>query len=144
MLVLQGFATSAIGVMAVLLAVASAASGAQYLLLAGLSLVVGALSGLIAAGMFIASAKLGLLSVRTRHLTILFEVLLFAPGIALWSFGSYATQHTGTPANPGTDGPFADGGQGLIALTGLSYAAGAVVVVGLLLFAPMVRRSFRR
>ena len=120
--------------MAVLLAVASAASGAQYLLLAGLSLVVGVLSGLIAAGMFLASAKLGLLSIRARHLTILFEVLLFAPGVALCALGSNAAQ----------DGPFADGGDGLIALTGLCYAAGAVVVDSLLLFAPTIRRRLRR
>jgi hypothetical protein len=94
--------------------------------------------------MFIASAKLGLCSVMARRLTILSEVLLFAPGVALFSLGSYASQHAGTPANPGTDGPYADGGEGLITAIGLSYAAGAVVVVGLLLFAPTVRRSFRR
>ena len=141
-LVIQGFATSAIGLMALLLAAAMAASGAFPL--AGLSLVVAALSSLITAGMFVASAKLGLLSVRARRLTILFEVLIFAPGVALWYVGDYATQHAGTPANPGTDGPIADGGEGLIALAGLSYTAGAVVVVGLLLFAPLVRRSFRK
>ncbi len=142
-LVFQGFATLGLGVMALLLAVASVAAGAQYLVLAALSLVVAALSALIAAGLFIASAKLGLLSVRARWLTIWAELLLFAPGIALAAFGTYATQHAGTPTNPGTDGPFADGGQGLIALTGTAYAVGAVVVVAILVFAPTVRRSFR-
>jgi hypothetical protein len=143
-LVIQGFATSAVGIMALLLSAATAVSGARWLPLAGVLLVVSAVSGLIAAGMFIASAKLGFLSVRARYLTILSEVLLLAPGAALFSLGNYWSQHAGTPANPGTDGPFADGGQGLIALVGLSYAAGAVVIVGVLLFVPTVRRSFRR
>ncbi len=144
MLVIQGCATSAIGITSLLLSAATAVLGARWLLLAGVLLIVSAVSGLITAGMFIASAKLGLLSVRARYLTILSEVLLFAPGVALFSLGNYATQHAGTPANPGTDGPFADGGEGLIALVGLSYAAGAVVVLGVLLFVPTVRRSFRR
>jgi hypothetical protein len=129
--------------LALLLAAVSLTAGAQGLLFAALSLGVFVLSGLIATGMFYASAKLGLLSIRARHLTILFEVLLFVPGVALWSVGSYAAQHAGTPANPGTDGPFADGGDSLIALMGMAYAAGAIVITGLLLFAPAVRKSFR-
>jgi hypothetical protein len=141
-LVLQGFATSALGVMALLLAAAIAASGAQWLPLAGLSLVVAALIASIAAGMFIGSAKLGLLSSRARYLTILAELLLSAPGVALVALGNHAMQHAGTPANPGTDGPFADGGEGLIALAGMAYAGGAVVIMSLLLFAPTVRRGF--
>jgi hypothetical protein len=142
-LVLQGFATLAISVMALFLALASVASGVQYLALSGLALVVVALSALIATGMFIASAKLGSPSVRVRHFTVLAELLLFVPGVALAAFGTYATQHAGTPATPGTDGPFADGGEGLIALTGIAYAGGAVVVIAVLLLAPSVRRSFR-
>ena len=142
-LVIQAFATSAMGILALLLAAASLAAGAQGLPFAALSLGVGVLSGLIAAGMFLASAKLGLLSVRARHLTILFEVLLVVPGVALWAVGSYAAQHAGMPTSSGTDGPFADGGEGLIALIGLAYVAGAVVITGLLLLAPTVRKSFR-
>jgi hypothetical protein len=143
-LLLQGFATSALGVMALLLAAATAASGSQWLPLAGLSLVVAALSTFIATGMFIGSAKLGLLSDRARYLTILAELLLFAPGVALAALGNYATQHAGTPANAGTDGPFAGGGEALIAVVGMAYAAGAIVVMGLLVFAPTVRRGFRK
>src|ERR1700730_1137335 len=105
-LVLQGFATSAVGILALLLAAASAASGARWLPLAGLLSVVGAVSALMTAGMFIASAKLGLFSVMAPPLPILSEVALFAPGVALFSLGIYASQHAGTPANPGTDGPF--------------------------------------
>ena len=142
-LVIQAFATSATSLLALLLAAVSLTAGAQELPFAALSLGVAVLSGLIATGMFLASAKLGLLSVRARHLTIVFEVLLFVPGVALWALGSYAAQHAGTPTNPGTDGPFADGGEGLIALVGMAYAAGAVVITGPLLLAPTVRKSFR-
>jgi hypothetical protein len=142
--VLQGFATSAIGVAAVLLALASAASGLQWLPLAALLVGVAALSALLATGMFLASAKLGLLSVKARYVTVVGELLLLAPGVALAAVGNYATQHAGTPANPGTDGPLADGGTGLIALAGMAYAGGAVVVVALLLLSPTVRKSFRK
>lgn len=143
-LVLQGFATGAIATMALFLAAACAASGSQWLPLAAVTLGVAVLSALIAAGMFIASAKLGLRSIKARYLTIACEVLLIAPGFALVLLASYATDHAGAAANPGTDGPFADGGQGLIGLTGLSYAVGAIIVAGILLFAPTVRRGFRR
>ena len=109
--------------MALLLAADSAASGSQWVPLAAVTLGVAALSALIAEGMFIASAKLGLRSIRARSLTIAFELLLVAPGLVLVLLASYATDHAGTPANSGIDGPIADGGQGLIGLTGLSYAA---------------------
>jgi hypothetical protein len=143
-LVIQGFATAAICAMALLLAAVAAVSGAQGgLLFAGLALGVAALGALIAWGMLFASARLGVRSVRARYLTILAEFLILAAGISLTVLGSYAVQHAGTPTNPGTDGPFADGGNGLLLLTGIAYAGGAAVVIVLLLFAPTVRRAFR-
>jgi hypothetical protein len=122
----------------------SAASGAQWLSLAALLLAIAVFSGLLATGMFIASAKLGLLSVRARYVTMVGELLLFAPGVALAAVGTYATQHAGTPANPATDEPFADGSAALIALTGMTFAGGAVVVLVLLLLSPTARKGFRK
>jgi hypothetical protein len=143
-LVIQGLATTAISVVALLLAALAAASGAQGgLPFAGLALVVTALGGLIAWGMFIASARLGARSVRARYLTILAEFVILAAGVGMTALGNYAMQNAGTPTNPGTDGPFADGANGLILLTGMTYAGGAVVIMVLLLFAPTVRRAFR-
>ncbi len=143
-LVIQGFVTTGISVMALLLAALAAASGAQGgLPFAGLALVVTVLGGLIAWGIFVASARLGVRSVRARYLTILGEFFILAAGVPMTALGNYATQNAGTPTNPGTDGPFGDGANGLILLTGMTYAGGAVVIMVLLLFAPTVRRAFR-
>ncbi len=142
--VAQGVFTAAASVMALLFAALAAMAGAQGLAFAGLSLLVAAIAAAVAGGMFIASAKLGLLAIKARYITILFELLLIAPGIALAAIGNYATEHAGSPANPGTDGPFADGAYGLFALAGVAYAAGGAVVISLLLLAPTVREQFRR
>jgi hypothetical protein len=72
---------------------------------------VAALGALIAWGMLVASARLGVRSVRARYLTILAEFLILA-AVSLTSLRDFAMQHAGTLANPGTDGPFADGGTG--------------------------------
>ncbi len=130
--------------MALLLAGAAAVPGMQSLPLAGLSLVVAVIGVLLTSGWLTASAKLGQHSVSARRLTLAGELLILAPGIALTALGNYLTQNAGTPANPGTDGPFADGAEGLIALIGMTYVGGAVVVISLLLFSPAVRRGFRR
>ncbi len=143
-IVAQGAFTAAASAMALLLATVAAMSGAQRLPFAGLPLLVAAIGATLAGGMFIASAKLGLESAKARYITALLELLLIMPGIAFAAVGNYATEHAGNPANPGTDGPFADGADGLIGLMGIAYAAGGVVVIGLLLVAPTARRLFRR
>ncbi len=142
--VAQGACTAAASVTALLFAALGAMAAAQGLAFAGLSLLVAAIAAAIAGGMFIASAELGLLSIKARYITVLFELVLIVPGVALAAIGNYATEHAGSPANPGTDGPFADGAYGLLALAGVAYAAGGAVVIGLLLLAPAVREQFRR
>ena len=141
-LILQGSTTAALSGMALALTAAVALSGAQWLNLTLMSAGVAALTALIALAMFVASAKLGLHSRQARRLTVLGEVILIAPGVALAAIGNYLTENAGSPNNPGTDGPFADGADGLIALTGMAYASGAVLVLCLLLLAPTVRRGF--
>lgn len=79
---------------------------------------------------------------RSRRGRAVVEVILIAPGVALAAIGDYLSENAGSPSSPGTDGPFADGGEALIALTGMAYVGGAILVLCLLLLAPTVRRGF--
>jgi hypothetical protein len=65
---------------------------------------------------------------------LILQVALFAVGIPLLNAANYASDHAGTPQNPGTDGLFADGGYGLATLTSLAFTGGAVIVVTVLLW----------
>jgi multisubunit Na+/H+ antiporter MnhB subunit len=99
-----------------------------------------ALFGAAAVGILTA-AGFGLLAVKQRRardrwriVLLVLQVALFAVGIPLLNAASYASDHAGTPQNPGTDGPFADGGYGLAWLTSLAFIGGAVIAVTVLLW----------
>ncbi len=104
-----------------------------------------ALFGAAAVGILIA-AGFGLLAVKQRRardrwriVLLILQVALFAVGIPLLNAANYASYHAGTPQNPGTDGPFADGGYGLAWLTRLAFIGGAVIVVTVLLWEQILR-----
>lgn len=99
-----------------------------------------ALFGAATVGLLVA-AGFGLLAMKQRRardpwriVLLILQVALFAVGIPLLNAANYASDHAGTPQNPGTDGPFADGGYGLAALTSLAFIGGAVIVVTVLLW----------
>jgi hypothetical protein len=71
---------------------------------------------------------------RWRIVLLILQVALFTVGIPLLNAANYASDHAGTPQIPGTDGPFADGGYGLAALTSFAFIGGAVIVVAVLLW----------
>ena len=89
---------------------------------------------LIAAGFGLLAMKQGRARNRWRIALLLVQVALCAIGIPLLNAAIYASDHAGTPQIPGTDGPFADGGYGLAALTSLAFIGGAVIVVTVLLW----------
>jgi hypothetical protein len=78
--------------------------------------------------------KLGVARDRWRLFVALFELALVPIGVALARIGDYAMMHAGTSQNPGTDGPFADGSEGLIWLLGYALMLGGVVVLSLLVW----------
>lgn len=99
-----------------------------------------ALLGAAAVGLLIA-AGFGLLAMKQRRardrwriVLLIVQGVLFAVGIPLLNAANYASDHAGTPQIPGTDGPFADGGYALAALTSLAFIGGAVIVVTVLLW----------
>jgi hypothetical protein len=89
---------------------------------------------LIAAGFGLLASKLRRARDRWRIVLLTLQVALFAVGMPLLNAANYASDHAGTPQMPGTDGPFADGGDGLAGLTSLAFIGGAVIVVAVLLW----------
>jgi hypothetical protein len=127
--VIQAVTTAIAGAFALLLALMTAASGREWLLF-GLAVfaLACALAGL-AWFLFWLRSKMGHPTARWRVGALVTEILLFPAGVALAWAAEYANEHAGTPQNPGTDGPFADGGAGAIGLMGYAYVIGALVVI---------------
>ncbi len=130
----QGAGIGCGGLMALFLGFLTVVSGAEWISL-GL--------GVIALGLLLMSfallcwllvVKLGSVRDRWRLVVVLFELALVPIGVSLARFGDYAMMHAGTPQNPGTDGPFADGSEGLIWLVGCAFVLGGAVVVALLIW----------
>ena len=80
-------------------------------------------------------------------IAFLMEVPLTVVGLLVYAME--AAYQPGTPQHPGTDGPFADGANGTLALTGGAYASGGLLVIAALLpellgtVLRFVRRTFR-
>lgn len=129
--------------MAIFIGLLSLAAAPGYGLLAAVTLAIGL--GSVALGFFLwwLTRALRRGSVLARWITLVVEVLGAAGGAALYALAMDAQAHAGTAANPGTDGPFADGGVGILALTGLLFMIGGAVVTMLLGVLPGVRRLRR-
>jgi hypothetical protein len=100
----------------------------------GLVLIGGVGLGL-AATFFAIRHGLGQLSHRSRLLGIAVHTVLLPPGIALYALVSSTPQR-------GTDGPFADGGQGLVGLLAITYPVVSIVAIGTLLLHRATRTAF--
>jgi len=131
-LAIQGSGIGCAGLMLAMIAFIAMVGGA---LLTGLAVFgAAAVAILIAAGFGLLAMKQGRARNRWRIALLLVQVALCAIGIPLLNAAIYASDHAGTPQIPGTDGPFADGGYGLAALTSLAFIGGAVIVVTVLLW----------
>ena len=70
--------------------------------------------------------------------------VLAAFGIPLYSLAAYTDAHAGEGGPvPGTDGPFADGGNAIALLTSIAFVGGAALILLALLFEE-VRRVVQR
>lgn len=132
MLAIQGSGIGCAGLMLATIGLIATLGGAVLTALA--------LFGAAAVGILIA-VGFGLLAMKQRRardrwriVLLILQVALFAVGIPLLNAANYASDHAGTPQNPGTDGAFADGGYGLAFLTSLAFIGGAVIVVTVLLW----------
>ncbi|HEV2952483.1 MAG TPA: hypothetical protein VG015_00130 [Candidatus Dormibacteraeota bacterium] len=113
--------------MALPIALLSLAGGAKWVLF--VAIVLGIAVGLLgfSALLWWLSSKVGQTLNRWAAITLLVEVALLVVGVQLFSLaGNY---QPGTPQNPGTDGPFADGGMGAIGLTGMVFVLGSVAII---------------
>lgn len=135
----QAVGTVTLGVIAFAVGVISALSGSQWLVLAAVSCSVGVAASGLGAVLLLLSRRIDQRSRRVRLITIGVQSMLVPVGIALLAVANYATEHAGTPQNPGTDGPFADGEIGLIGLLGYAYVLGGLIVIALLVWS----RQFR-
>jgi len=131
-LAIQGSGIGCAGLMLAMIGLIATLGGA---VLTALALFGSASVGiLIAAGFGLLAVKQRRARDRWRIVLLILQVALFAVGIPLLNAANYASDHAGTPQNPGTDGPFADGGYGLAWLTSLAFIGGAVIVVTVLLW----------
>jgi hypothetical protein len=120
------------GSMALLLGMVTVAAGAGVLwplLFAGAGLLLFGAAG----ALWWLRSRLKRVLDRWRMAALVTELALGALGVALVDLATYAEAQAGSPGNPGTDGPFADGGCAMILLLGCAFIAGAALVaVGLL------------
>ena len=130
-LIAQGSGFGCAGLFLAMIGLFAALGGAE---LWALGLFGAAFVGLVIAGGF------GLLALkqkrsphRWRFVLLALEVGLFVEGIPLFNLANYTGEHSGTPQNPGTDGPFADGGNALAALSSMAFVGGAVIVAAVLM-----------
>ena len=131
-LAIQGSGIGCAGLMLAMIGLIATLGGA---VLTALALFGAASVGiLIAPGFGLLALKQRRARDRWRIVLLILQVALFAVGIPLLNATNYASDHAGTPQNPGTDGPFADGGYGLAWLTSLAFIGGAVIVVTVLLW----------
>ena len=131
MLAIQGSGIGCAGLMLAMIGLIATLGGA---VLAGLALFRAAAVGiLIAVGFGLLAVKQQRARDRWRIVLLMLQFALFAVGIQLLNAAIYASDNARTPQNPGTDGPFADGGDGLAWLTSLAFIGGAVIVVTVLL-----------
>lgn len=131
-LAIQGSGIGCAGLMLAMIGLIATLGGA---LLTALALFGAAAVGLlVAAGFGLLAVKQQRARDRWRIVLLILQVALFAVGIPILNAANYASDHAGTPQIPGTDGPFADGGYGLAALTSLAFIGGAVIVVTVLLW----------
>ncbi len=136
-LAIQGSGIGCAGLMLAMIGLIATLGGAVF---TGLALFGAAAVGiLIAAGFGLLAVKQRRARDRWRIVLLILQVALFAVGIPLLNAANYASYHAGTPQNPGTDGPFADGGYGLAWLTRLAFIGGAVIVVTVLLWEQILR-----
>jgi hypothetical protein len=135
-LAIQGSGVGCAGLMLAMIAFFATLGGA---LLTALAVFGAAAVGiLIAAGFGLLALKQRRVRDRWRIALLPLQVALFAIAIPLLNAANYVSDHAGTPQNPGTDGPFADGGYGLAALTSWAFIGGAEVVVAVLLWEQIV------
>jgi hypothetical protein len=113
--------------MALFLALLSAVSGPEWLGFAAGVLGIG--FGLLGFAVFLwmLRSKLRARFNRWRLVTFLVQVGLIVVGIVLVQLVS--GYQPGTPQNPGTDGPFADGSEGAIGLSGYLFVLGGLVAL---------------
>jgi hypothetical protein len=110
-----------------------AAPQVDTLAVAGVS--IGAIAVLLAAvgGLWLLIAKTGPVLNVWSLAAFGVELALVSVGYLLIAVSDYLTATAGTPSNPGTDGPFADGFTGGIALMGVAFFAGGTILLTALL-----------
>lgn len=135
-LVIQGSGIGCAGIMLATIAFIATLGGAMLTALGVLGAAVIAL--LVTAGFGFLALKQGRVRDRWRIALLVVQVALFAIGIPLLNAATYASDHAGTPQNPGTDGPFADGGYGLATLASLAFIGGSVIVFAVLVWEQVV------
>ena len=98
--------------------------------------IVGAAALGFAAILFRVRRGLARLSERSRLQHVIVHALMLPPAIALF-IASTSVVNQG-----GTDGPFADGGQGLVGLLGMSYLFISIATIVILLLGRSTRSAF--
>ena len=140
----QGVGTIGTGLLTWFLGLLILVAGAKWWWLAGLFALIG--MGALGVGAFLAwsVAKLGPHHPRWNFGIFILEIPLIPLGLFLIVLE--ASYSPGSPQNPGTDGPFADGGNGLLALLGLAWTVGGVATILILIWEELLRflRSPRR
>lgn len=129
---IQSASTGCLGSMTLLVGLLTiVAGGLRWLGLAGIFLAVGVL--IVGLGSLIGwiLTRVGPDHPRWTFAAFLVQWPLIVAGVAMVALE--AAYQPGTPDNPGTDGPFADGGNGVIALAGMTYVGGGAIAIGSLL-----------
>ena len=123
----QAYMTAYVAGLAVLLAAVGLVSGLAPLAAAAAGV------GILLAGGAWSLGALGRALVASRMarwvVSAVEGLVLLPAGLAMIVAADRAAADAGTPANPGTDGPFADGGVGALGLLGYAYLCGAIVVL---------------
>jgi hypothetical protein len=98
--------------------------------------IVGAAALGFAATLFRVRRGLVRLSGRSRLQHVIVHALMLPPAIALYIASTSVVNQSGT------DGPFADGGQGLVGFLGMSYPLVSIATIAILLLDRSTRSAF--